>query len=95
MDTPTQIMRSLMVRSPNSFVGFFDTVADVLKTLGDEWLGYAFLTQDKMANSWGKVFIEASKSINQITIELQKVKDEYDAREARTAETRLANTAKP
>lgn len=87
-------MRSLMVRADNSFIGFFDTVASVLKEVGDEWLGYAFLTQDKMAHSWGKVFIEASKSINQITIELAKVRDEYDAREARTAETRLTNSPK-
>lgn len=79
-------MRSYMVRFQGSFVGFFDTVSGVLKTLGDEWLAYAFTNQDKEAHSWGNTFVAAAKSIDQITIDLQRVKDEYDTREARIAE---------
>ena len=81
------IMRSYMVRFSGSFVGFFDTVSSVLKTLGDEWQAYAFTNQDKIAHSWGATFINASKSIDIIVIDLQRIKDEHDARLTKSTET--------
>jgi len=77
-----------MVRFHNSFVGFFDTVSSVLKTLGDEWQAYAFTNQDKVAHSWGTTFINASKSIDVIIVDLQRIKDEHDARITKSAEAR-------
>ena len=73
-------MRSYMFRFHNSFVGFFDTVSSVLKTIGKEWQDYAFTTQDKVAHSWGTTFIDASKSLDVIVVDLQRIKDEHDAR---------------
>lgn len=77
-----------MVRFSGSFVGFFDTVSDVLKTLGDEWQAYAFTNQDKIAHSWGATFLNASKSIDAIVVDLQRIKEEHDERITKSVEAR-------
>ena len=89
------IMRSYMFRFHNSFVGFFDTVSGVLKNLGEEWQAYAFTNQDKVAHSWGATFINASKSIDLITIDMQRIKDEHDARITKTTKARSVIIAEP
>lgn len=76
-------MRSFMVRYEGSFIGFLTEVSGVLKTLGDEWLSEGFLKQDKEANAWGKVFTSASHKIAEIVVDLTRIRNEYDAREAR------------
>jgi hypothetical protein len=83
-----------MFRFHNSFIGFFDTVSDVMKTIGKEWQDYAFTNQDKIAHSWGAAFINASKSLDVIVVDLQRIKDEHDARITKTTRTGTVITAK-
>ena len=77
-----------MEKYPNSFVGFFDTIASVLRNIGQEWLDYAFTTQNPVCNTWGKTFIEAAETIDLITIQMSKIRDEHDANFKSIAETK-------
>jgi hypothetical protein len=61
--------------SPNSFVGFFDVVAEVLDDLGDEWKK----SNDKNGKRWGDIFIKSSDMIKNVVRMLSEVKDEYEA----------------
>jgi hypothetical protein len=67
-----------MTNFSGSFVGFLDTVSDILYDLGKEWEEFGFHAQDKQSFGWGKAFIEASDSIAAVTVKLAKVRDEYD-----------------
>lgn len=72
------VLRAYMTNFSGSFVGFLDTVSDILYDLGKEWEEFGFHSQNKQSFAWGKVFIEASDSIAAITVKLAKVRDEYD-----------------
>ena len=74
-----------MERYPNSFVGFLDTVADVLRTVGQEWRDHAFSSQDKIASTWSAAFLEAAKSIEKIVVDMARIRDEHDAKFAAEA----------
>jgi hypothetical protein len=79
MDMPTKALRYYMEKYPNSFVGFFDKVSEILRTVGQEWVDYAFNTQSKTCHAWGQTFIKASKTIDTITIDMSRIRDEHDA----------------
>jgi hypothetical protein len=54
-----------------SFVGFFETVSDILKKLGDEWIEHG-------KAEWGTVFHNSAKQILQVSKDLNKIKEEHD-----------------
>jgi hypothetical protein len=73
------ILRAYMGNFPGSFVGFLDTVSDILRELGTEWEGFGFRVQSKQSFAWGKVFVEAADSIAEVAVKLSRIKDEHDA----------------
>ena len=83
MIKPKEILKSYMQSfSPNSYIGFFDTVAEILEELGSDWAK----SDDKNGKRWGNVFIDVSVSIKNIVISLSKVKDEFDAENTKPAD---------
>lgn len=70
--------RYYMEKYPNSFVGFLDHVADVLREVGQEWKDFAFTSQDKTCHAWSVVFLEAAETIDKLTVEMARIRDEHD-----------------
>jgi hypothetical protein len=76
MIKPKELLKSYMLSfSPNSYIGFFDVVAEILEELGNEWKA----SDDKNGKRWGNVFSNASVAIKDVVIKLSAVKDEFDA----------------
>lgn len=79
-------LRIYMQQFPMSFVGFFDTVSDVLKDLGDEWDAYGEANKDAAAKEYGVVFLETSKSAKTISEALAKIADAHVESQAKENE---------
>jgi hypothetical protein len=76
MIKPKELLKSYMLSfSPNSYIGFFDTVAEILEELGNEWK----VSDDKNGKRWSNVFYNASVVIKDVVIKLSTVRDEFDA----------------
>ena|SRR5665213_355640 len=54
-----------------SFVGFFETVSEVLRDLGNDWDAYG-------KKEWGKVFISSADELMKISKSMAKIKVEHD-----------------
>lgn len=81
MIDPKRNLYSFMRQHPGSFVGFFSLVSEILKDLGMEWLEFAKANADEQAKDWAIVFLNSAKTIQDITVSLDKVRIEYDNRE--------------
>lgn len=69
-----QDLRSYMFRFPGSFIGFLDSVANILKSLGDDW----FEANEK---EYADVFHSASQKILEVSSTLVKISDDYTKRQ--------------
>jgi hypothetical protein len=54
-----------------SFVGFFETVSEVLRDLGNDWTEYG-------KKEWGQAFISSADELMKISKLMAKIKDERD-----------------
>ena len=68
-----------MLSFPGSFVGFFEVLADVLGTLGVEWL-------EAGEKAWGQTFIECGVQCGNIAGTLTKLRDEFERKYSETEE---------
>lgn len=70
-----KILKDYMLMFPGTFVGFFETLADVLGTLGAEWM-------EAGEKKWGETFIDCGVQCGNIAITLTKLRDEFDKKAA-------------
>jgi len=66
---------------PGGFVAFFESVSNILKDLGDDWISHSDKENDNAAKNWGNVFLEASKTIKNVSETLAKIRNEHDINE--------------
>jgi hypothetical protein len=71
-------LHTYMKNFPGSFMGFFNTVSEILSDVGEEWIDYANETENPKYKEWGSVFLEASKSVKNISGSLRKIYTEYE-----------------
>jgi hypothetical protein len=83
MIKPKELLKSYMLGfSPNSYIGFFDTVSEILEELGNDWN----TSEDKNGKRWADVFFNASIAIKGVVVSLSGVKDEFEAVNTRPAD---------
>lgn len=63
---------------PDSFVGFFNFVSDVLRDTGNEWFVYGEEEQDDSSKKWGKAFIEAADETKKIANSLDNLRNDFE-----------------
>ena len=80
------VLRAYIVRFPGSFVGFLETVSDILRDLGTEWLSYGFHAQEQDTYGWGNSFLDASREIRAVAGKLEKLNAEHDVKFANPKE---------
>jgi hypothetical protein len=66
-----QHLKTYMMNYPDSFVGFLWSVADVLKSLGQEWA-------DHGKKEWGDIFTSSGNQVLEIAANLASIRDEYN-----------------
>lgn len=72
-----KILKDYMLAFPGSFVGFFEVLADVLGTLGVDWL-------ESGEKVWGETFIECGVQCGNIAVTLTKLRDDFDRKFSET-----------
>lgn len=75
-----------MIGFPGGFVGFFESLSDILKGLGTEWTQHSKDENDNAAKNWGEVFLETSAVVKNVADAFVKIRDEHDLREKERSE---------
>ena len=63
-------LRTYILNFPGNFVGFFQSVGDILNDLGEDWNAYG-------KEKWGKIFVDRANQCYSLTTDLDKINQEY------------------